>query len=43
MTLFVVKIPERKNLRAQNGKEKFISSITLRTEILKNIFLNSEI
>lgn len=43
MILFVVKIPERKNQRAQNGKDKFLSSINLRTEILKHIFLNSEI
>lgn len=43
MTLFVVKIPERKKQRAQNGNDKFLPSITLRTEILKNIFLNSEI
>lgn len=43
MTLFVVKISERKNQRAQNGKDTFLSSITLRTEILKNIFSSSEI
>lgn len=43
MTLFVVEIPERKKQRAQNGKDKFLSSITLRTEILENIFLNSKI
>lgn len=30
MTLFVVKISERKNQRAQNGKDTFLSSITLR-------------
>lgn len=43
MTLFVIKILERKNQRAGNGKDKFISSITLGTEILKNIFLNTKI
>lgn len=42
MTLFVIKIPEMKNQTAGNGKDKFLWSTILWTEILKNIFLNGE-